>query len=56
MFTNLLIVVAAGLLAPLARASSDVIGASVVTVAVRNGAPGHIRRATQSDLLAPVAL
>lgn len=32
------------------------IGASVVTVAVRNGAPRYIRRAIQSDLLAPTAI
>jgi len=32
------------------------IGASVVTVAVRNDAPRYIRRATQSELLAPTAL
>jgi hypothetical protein len=32
------------------------IGASVVTVTVRNGAPRYIRRATQSELLAPTAI
>ena len=32
------------------------IGASVVTVAVRNDAPRYLRRATQSELLAPMAL
>lgn len=32
------------------------IGASVVTVAVRNDAPTYLRRATQAELLAPTAL
>jgi hypothetical protein len=32
------------------------VGASVVTVAVRNDAPRYLRRATQAELLAPMAL
>jgi hypothetical protein len=32
------------------------VGASVVTVTVRNNAPRYIRRATQSNLLAPMAI
>jgi hypothetical protein len=53
-----------GVLIPLAAAHPPAaiagalagIGASAVTVAVRNDAPRYIRRATQSELLAPTAL